>query len=181
MKVDIDSSQLDTLGTCGRLAMHPTSDRNNSVQFRACALGNSFSSSKRKENKMSYYDNQCSVTEMLGATLVNIEGLEENRDSVVFTADDGRKWQMYHCQDCCEHVNVEDVCGVVSDLIGSPLLMAEEETSVENPEDYEVAEYGQDRFLWTYYKFATIKGYVTVRWYGESNGYYAVGVSFRRD
>lgn len=35
-----------------------------------------------------------------------------------------------------------------------------------------------NRTAW--YKFGTIKGYVTVRWYGESNGYYSEEVNFER-
>jgi len=52
--------------------------------------------------------------------------------------------------------------------VGSPILQAEEVT-----EDNEEAECG----MWTFYKFATAKGRVTVRFYGSSNGYYGVGVS----
>jgi len=71
-----------------------------------------------------------------------------------------------------------DVIGNLEDLIGSPILMAEEVTSEnENPVGVDVPEY-QDSFTWTFYKFATIKGYVTIRWYGESNGYYSESVSF---
>ena len=69
-----------------------------------------------------------------------------------------------------------EVVGDVQDLIGVPLLVAEESSSGENPEGAEVSEY-QESFTWTFYKLATIKGYVDIRWYGESNGYYSEGVS----
>jgi hypothetical protein len=54
--------------------------------------------------------------------------------------------------------------------------LVEESTSGENPPGVKV-EY-QNSFTWTFYRFGTVKGYVTVRWYGESNGYYSESVDF---
>lgn len=90
-------------------------------------------------------------------------------DEVRFESTCGRVFRLYHSQDCCESVDIEDVCGDVEDLIGSPILMAEEATSPD--EDSESG-------TWTFYKLATVKGYVTIRWLGRSNGYYSESVYF---
>jgi hypothetical protein len=106
------------------------------------------------------------------------EATVEDRE-IRFVTVDGDIYRMFHYQDCCESVYVESVVGDVQDLVGEPILVAEEVTSHDNPEGFE-SEY-QESFTWTFYKLATRKGYVDIRWYGESNGYYSERVSFEKN
>lgn len=117
------------------------------------------------------------VSVLVGLTLSKIEVNSEN-DEITFIASDGREFRMFHDQDCCESVDIESIVGDLSDLVGEPITLAEEvSNSDKNPEGVEVPAY-QDSFTWTFYKFATRNGYVDIRWYGESNGYYSEEVSF---
>ena len=118
------------------------------------------------------YNDRCEVSELLGKTLTRIEN---SNDELRFYCTDGSEYKMFHSQDCCESVSLDDICGNLDDLIGSPLLMAEEVT---NADDHGKKEEYDESFTWTFYKFATIKGYVTIRWYGDSNGYYSESVDF---
>ena len=121
-------------------------------------------------------------SELKNKVLVKIEGLEIGSESIVFYCNDGSIYELFHIQDWCESVDVVDIVGEVSSLIGKPLLMADEVMHIrdKNPKEVdEVPEY-QDSFTWTFYKLGTINGYVTIRWYGESNGYYSEDVDFRR-
>ncbi len=118
------------------------------------------------------------IKELLGKTLIKIE-IGDKKDSIKLCDNKGQWYIMYHQQDCCEAVYIEDIIGDIQDLVGNPILLAEESTnSTENPEGI-TKEY-QDSFTWTFYKLATIKGYVTIRWYGESNGYYSESVYFQK-
>jgi hypothetical protein len=82
--------------------------------------------------------------------------------------------RMYHMQDCCESVYIEDIVGDLDDLVGTPLLLVEEVSNY----DGESKEYSESE-TWTYYRFRTIKGSVDIRWYGESNGYYSESVDIK--
>ena len=105
-----------------------------------------------------------------GKTIESIDGLESGSDNVYFMFTDGTKLHMYHQQDCCESVRVEDVIGDVNDLMYAPVVMAEEVTNSDDPPPDDQS---HESYTWTFYKFATTAGYVTVRWLGSSNGYYS--------
>ena len=116
--------------------------------------------------------------ELKGKTITEISNCEKGKDVMSITCSDGSSYQLLHYEDCCESVDIEDVDGEINDLIGTPILLAEEvSNSDENPEGVPVPEY-QDSWTWTFYKLSTIKGSVTIRWYGQSNGYYSERVSF---
>lgn len=115
------------------------------------------------------------IKTLLGKTLTQCTG-KVGDDEIIFKTDDGKIYKLYHSQDCCESVSVEDICGELSDLVGSPITQAEENSSNENPAG--VTKEYQDSFTWTFYRLATAKGQVVIRWYGESNGYYSESVDF---
>ena len=103
-------------------------------------------------------------------------------DEISFTTPEGEEYTMLHVSDCCESVEIDDICGDLDDLIDTPILLAEEATnSDKHPEGVELPEYVDDSFTWTFYKIATIKGAVTIRWFGTSNGYYSESVELYRD
>ncbi len=118
--------------------------------------------------------NELEITELIGKTLSVVRN---NGDTVDFITTDGDSYQLYHDQDCCEGVAVEDVEGDLNDLTGSPITQAEE---VASSEPFNGKPENPDSYTWTFYKLATVKGYVTIRWLGESNGYYSESVSFKK-
>ena len=100
--------------------------------------------------------------------VVNLDG-----DELRFHLTEQHYVRMYHSQDCCECVYIEDIVGDLDDLVGTPLLLVEEVSSYEGESKSEESE------TWTYYRFRTIKGSVDIRWYGSSNGYYSESVDIK--
>jgi hypothetical protein len=105
-------------------------------------------------------------------------------DHIKFYCTDGNCYTYHHEYDCCESVYIDDIVGNFDKLLYHPILKADEKSSsydyddpssnLTNIEDIESA-------TWTFYTFAGPKGYVDVRWIGESNGYYSESVDISVD
>lgn len=123
------------------------------------------------------YEDSLGVKNLLGKKLKSIERITwHDSDALLFTTEDDEVYVMTHIQDCCENVDLHEIIGELDDLIDATILMAEE---VVGDKDLAAPLYPhEESFTWTFYKFATIKGYVTLRWYGSSNGYYSESVNF---
>ena len=119
-------------------------------------------------------------SELKSKVVTKVDGSEGDYELVFYT-EDGYRYSMYHEQECCESVSIESIVGDLNDLVGEEILVAEESTSSENPEGAEVSAEYQESFTWTFYKLASRKGYVDIRWYGESNGYYSESVSIVKE
>lgn len=129
---------------------------------------------------MAYWNSyDCKIDDLLGKIITEIT---RGDDELIFKTTDGYTYKMYHERDCCEHVYIEDIIGDLDDLIGTPVTMAEcvhqdgDKNKPENDDDY----WMDDSSTWTFYKLATYKGYVTIRWFGTSNGYYSETADFAR-
>jgi hypothetical protein len=111
------------------------------------------------------------VNDLVGKTCTRV--FQDGNQAIYFDCSDGTNYKMCHLQDCCEDVYIEDVCGDLQDLVGVPIVQAEENcnSSFNKEEDYESS-------TWTFYNIATANGHVTIRWYGSSNGYYSEQADF---
>jgi len=133
-------------------------------------------------------------SDLLGKTLSKVE-IKDGDHEILFTCDDNTQYRMWHRQDCCESVWIEDFNGTIGDLVGSPILQALKSKSKDKPavtdeeklfaveRKLDQAEDDDDdgsSHTWTFYRIATIKGSTVIRWHGTSNGYYSESVDFVR-
>ena len=127
---------------------------------------------------MGRYEASSDISVLVGKTLFSVVKNTEHDDYIMFETNDGESYKMYHSQDCCENVVIEEIHGDLEDLVGHPILVAEERSNNNHEEQNARGEDGYG--TWTFYELRTIKGSVTIRWYGSSNGYYSEGVDFTK-
>lgn len=112
------------------------------------------------------------IENIIGATILAMEGCSIGSDSVTFRTNKG-DLRLYFDNDyygpCHVNVRVEDVTGDPSDLVGGVVSIAEERSNQEG-------ERGEYRTKWTFYTIRTTKGDLDLRWLGKDNGYYGVSV-----
>lgn len=70
------------------------------------------------------YSDRTTVSELIGKTLKSIV-VNDRKDEITFECVTGEKYLMYHYQDCCESVSIEEIHGDLESLIGSEIVMAE--------------------------------------------------------
>lgn len=108
---------------------------------------------------------------LIGKTLESVVRADDA--SLTFFCTDGVRYRMDHSQDCCEQVSIKQIDGDLEDLCNAEIKMAEVVDTKDQP-----APENADSYTWTFYKLGTEKGYVTIQWLGESNGYYSESVDF---
>lgn len=109
------------------------------------------------------------LSELLGEVISTVEGAETGWETII-TTESGKAIKIYHEQDCCEHVSIED--SEVDDIVGGYCHFAgfvDGETPVNRTND----DYYEENQTWSFLKIETSKGSIWQRWLGESNGYYS--------
>ena len=109
-----------------------------------------------------------------GQTITKIENKDDAE--LVFTTAEGNQYLMYHQQDCCEAVWLDDSDGL-DDIIGQVVRRATE--SSQAIEDMDM-DYDYGTGTWTFYSIITDKSIANLVWRGESNGYYSESVDFMK-
>ena len=104
-----------------------------------------------------------------GETITEIIGAEEGSKEVTILTKSGRRFQLYHQQDCCEHVSIQLIGGSVEDILNQEVTEATEIIT-----DYPSGESATKTIFGLKANYSTL----VIEWLGQSNGYYSESVSF---
>jgi len=97
--------------------------------------------------------------------------IDREENQILLTTRSGRKFLVYHEQDCCEEVQIVGQDGSFDKLIGKPIVEARD-IAVDTGE----SESDYDSQTTTTLVFRVDDQTVISRWVGDSNGYYSESV-----
>ena len=109
-------------------------------------------------------------SDLVGEVLDSVD-IDKGENQILLTTRSGRRFMVYHEQDCCEKVQIVDQDGNFDNLIGKPIIEARDFAvdTGESESDY-------DSQTTTTLVFRVDDQTVISRWIGDSNGYYSESV-----
>jgi serine/threonine protein phosphatase PrpC len=109
-------------------------------------------------------------SDLVGEVLDAVD-IDREENQILLTTRSGRKFLVYHEQDCCEKVAISGQDGNFDKLIGKPIVEARDFAvdTGESESDY-------DSQTTTTLVFRVDDQTVISRWVGDSNGYYSESV-----
>lgn len=114
----------------------------------------------------------CTIEELIGKTIVAFRFAVAE---VIIDTKDGTRFCLYHKQDCCESVVLQELVGDIKTLLNEVVLEATQ--TFETPEDSEEHE----SVTLTDFTIRTAKGTVVLHWIGKSNGYHSETVEITKE
>lgn len=76
------------------------------------------------------------IESMVGKVFTSVEQTKEYGQNVLIFENDEEQYKFTHDRECCESVWIESIVGDLDDLIGNPILLAEEATNYQPVDDY---------------------------------------------
>jgi hypothetical protein len=108
--------------------------------------------------------------DVLVGEVLDAVDIDREENQILLTTRSGRKFLVYHEQDCCEKVQIVGQDGSFDKLIGKPIVEARDiavDTTEEGIDDSQTT---------TTLVFRVDDQTVISRWVGDSNGYYSESV-----
>lgn len=120
------------------------------------------------------YERRIELNSLVGETLTHID-VDETKNEIMLTTTSNKRIRIYHDQDCCESVRIEDTEGNWHDLIGKVIIEASEDVRPAGDPPPK----SPDSWTRTDLRFRVDGATVICRWIGESNGYYSESVHIK--
>jgi hypothetical protein len=148
---------------------------NNDVIIGATGVVEGSGTGYSSSHEITGYPTKIMDVEQLDLVNETLTHIDVAKDEVLLTTKSGRQIRLYHSQDCCESVLLEDIEGNIFSLIGAALTRCETQIEKDQPPKPE----WNSSWTRTKFIFSTDSDTVILKWIGESNGYYSESVDIQ--